>query len=250
MTCSCQQPQDWVLLETLAESRTVRVEKLRDSKGQELVRKSYSFPTAKDQLRGMLRGTLFGKAKAERELDNLELLQRAQVPAVSGVRACVIRNPLGFVTDSHLITEASSGKTLAQSLADQQSPNSETWQSIGRSIARMHQVGFWHRGLAPRNLLILEQQPLHRWLDPAKSQLFPRGISQAARADDLLRFWFSIHELVPQEHKDAFEEAYGQEGVSTPDKVWPAIPKAKRAATEQVLLRDAARFEGTIDSAS
>jgi tRNA A-37 threonylcarbamoyl transferase component Bud32 len=243
MTCGCEQAQDWILLETLAESRTVRVEKMRDTKGLELVRKSYSFPTTKDRLRGMMRGTLFGKSKAERELHNLALLHQAQVPAVTGVRACVNRNALGFVTDSHLITEASRGTTLAQLLKDEQPPSTETWQSLGRSICRMHQVGFWHRGLAPRNLLILDQEPLHRWLDPAKSQLFPRGITQAARADDLLRFWFSIHELVTQEHKDAFEQAYGQEGTSNPDTIWPAIPKAKRAATEQVLLRDAARFE-------
>jgi len=243
VSCSCHQPQQWQLLETLAQSRTVTVEKLVDSDGKEIVRKSYRFPTAKDQLRGMTRGTLFGKAKAEIEYANLEFLQRAQVPAVVGQRACVLRNKLGFVHDSHLITEASPGNSLAFMLRHQQSPSEETWRSIGSSLCRMHQVGFWHRGLAPRNLLILDAEPLHRWLDPAKSRRFPRGIPQAARADDLLRFWFGIHELVPEDHKAAFEQSYGQEGVTNPENIWPAIAKAKRAATEQVLLRDAARFE-------
>ncbi|MCP4092797.1 MAG: hypothetical protein GY747_05040 [Planctomycetes bacterium] len=242
MSCNCPQTQELQLLDTLAESRTVRVEKLQDHEGQQLVRKSYRFPTGKDQLRGMLRGTLFGKPKVERELFHLDYLQRAQVPAVTAIRACVTRNALGFVTKSHLLTALSPGQRLDHLIANDQMPSTEAWAAIGTSMSRMHQVSFWHRGLAPRNLLIHDQAPFHFWLDPAKSVIHPRGIRQAARADDLLRFWSGLHEVVPQEHKDAFEQAYGQEGVSDPANIWPAIPKGKRAAAERVIRRDATRF--------
>jgi len=227
MSCSCSQPQQWQLLEKLAQSRTVEVEKLCTDDGHEVVRKSYRFPTVKDRLRGMWRGTLFGKPKVEREDFHLDYLTRAKVPVITPIRACVIRDSFGFVTDSHLITAASPGQRLDYLLSQNQMPAPEVWAAIGSSLSRMHQVSFWHRGLAPRNLLIHDQAPFHFWLDPAKSVIHSGGIRQAARADDLLRFWAGLHEQVPQEHKHAFEQAYGQEGVSDPANIWPAIPKGK-----------------------
>lgn len=243
MSCNCHNPAAWQVLETLARSRTVCVEKLRDHQGLEVVRKSYAFPTGKDQRRGMLRGTWLGQPKVERELANLNFLQRAKVPAVEGLHACVQRNQLGFVVESHLVTKASPGINLAQLVHTQEMPQTYIWAALGKSISRMHQVHFWHRGLALRNVLILEQAPFLAWLDPAKSKISAKPLSQAARADDLLRFWFSLTKHVPTEHKKSFEEAYGQAGVSDPENLWPAIPKRKRASTERILRRDEARFE-------
>lgn len=231
------------MLEVLAQSRTVSVEKLRDDSGREFVRKSYRFPTTKDRRRGMLRGTWLGLAKVERELTNLNYLQRAKVPAIEGVRACHTRNVLGFIYDSHLLTKASAGTNLAELVRNHKLPEPHVWAALGTSISRMHQVRFWHRGLAPRNVLIQPQAPFHLWLDPAKSKIATKQLSQAARADDLLRFWFSLSKRVPEEHKAAFEEGYGQVGVSNPDHLWPAIPKGKRASTERILRRDETRFE-------
>lgn len=242
MNCSCHNSEAWQVLEVLAQSRTVRVEKLRDGHGNEVVRKSYSFPTSKDRRRGMWRGTWFGHPKVERELTNLNFLQRAKVPSVVGVRACIKRNALGFVVDSHLVTKVSAGTSLAELVRSQQMPEFHTWAALGQSISRMHQMRFWHRGLAPRNVLILEKAPFHLWLDPAKSKISTKPLSQAARADDLLRFWFTLTKHVPAAHKEAFEQAYGQAGVSNPENLWPAIPTGKRASTERVLRRDEARF--------
>ena len=243
MSCSCPQVASWLHLETLAQSRTVCVEKLSDAHGQQVVRKSYRFPSPSDQVRGMLRGTLFGKAKAEREFAHLQYLHRAKIPAVQALRACVQRNVLGFVVDSHLITIASPGQTLSQCVVREQLPSEEIWAALGASLSRMHQVGFWHRGLAPRNVLILDEAPFHRWLDPAKSKIYSRTIPQAARADDLLRFWGTLHKCIPSSHKQAFEHAYGQDGVCEPANLWRAIPKRKRASIERILHRDETRFE-------
>jgi len=220
------------------------VEKLRDEAGRQVVRKSYSFPTAGDRWRGMLRGTLFGTPKAERELENLNFLKQAGIPVIEPIRACVTRNAFGFVVDSHLLSVASEGVDLASWVASGHS-TAELWASLGSSICRMHQVGFWHRGLAPRNVLVESAAPFHALLDPAKSKVFRTTIPQAARADDLLRLWHTLHQYVSAEHKKAFEDAYGQAGVSDPATMWPAIPKGKRASTERVLLRDEARFESS-----
>ena len=246
MSCNCAFPESWRVLAILAHSRTVCVEKLCDAEGLEVVRKSYRFPTAKDRRRGMLRGTFFGPAKAVRELHNLEYLKLAGVPAIEGIRACVLRNTCGFVVECHLLTKASAGSNLQQMLQRGEMPAPKIWGAFGQSISRMHQVNFWHRGLAPRNVLVETTAPFHRWLDPAKSKIFSRNITSAARADDLLRFWNPLHKVVPAAHKAAFELAYGQDGVSDPANLWPAIPKAKRASTARVLHRDETRCEESL----
>jgi tRNA A-37 threonylcarbamoyl transferase component Bud32 len=242
VSCNCHNPEAWQLLEVLAQSRTVCVERFRNANGHEVVRKTYLFPTAKDRRRGMLRGTWLGQPKVERELTNLNFLQRANVPAVEAVHACVTRNMLGFIVASHLLTQATAGTTLADLIRTQKTPEPQVWTALGHSLSRMHQARFWHRGLAPRNVLIQAQAPFHAWLDPAKSKISTKPLSQAARADDLLRFWYSLTKHVPATHKQAFEQAYGQEGVSDPETLWPAIPKGKRASTTRILRRDEARL--------
>ena len=229
----------------LAQSRTVTVERMRRPDGIEVVRKIYLFPTRRDRLRGMLRGTWLGRNKARREFVGLRFLQGVGVPAIEALEWTVQRNRFGFVTECSLVTRAYTGHDLARVLREGRIPESEVWVAIGTSVRRMHDAGFWHRGLSARNLLLVEESCAIRWLDPAKSLTYPAGgLPEGARAHDLLRFWTPLLTLVPPSARQAFAKAYGSEECLDLDALWRRIPYWRLASTRREMQREQARFRG------
>ncbi|MGB0952745.1 MAG: lipopolysaccharide kinase InaA family protein [Planctomycetota bacterium] len=238
----------------LAQSRTVTVERITRPDGVEVVRKTYSFPTAKDRRRSALRGTWIGRNKAHREFANLQFLRRADVPAVEPLCWTAERNQLGFVQQCTLETRAYDATDLAKRMQKaggdpSRIPAPEVWQQIGASVWKMHEAGFWHRGLSPRNLLLddIDTDPadvsLH-WLDPAKSLTWrPGALSITRKALDLLRFWTPLQPHLPEQHQQAFARGYGNaESLALPE-LWDTIPNWKRASTRRELQREEARME-------
>ena len=255
--------QVWVLLEKrdtesmpfmskpeiLAQSRTVQVERLSRSNHGEVVRKTYHFPTAKDRMRGMLRGTLFGWNKARREYQNLKFLERANMPVVEALEWTCKRNRLGFVTTCGLITRAYPGRDLAQHLQQGKELSAAFWITIGQSMRQMHNAGFWHRGLSARNVMIGVESPNIAWLDATKSKTYPAGgLPHEKRGFDLLRFWTPLQNRTTQESKTAWAEAYGEN--LDLEKWWSWIPNWKQASFRRELQREEARFEEADSSAS
>lgn len=245
-----QQPQE------LAASRTVKVERLTRPDGVEVVRKTYRFPTLKDRLRGAHRGALFGRNKAHREFANLQYLRRLEVPAVEPLAWTATRDKLGFVTSCTLETRAYDASDLAALMKAAQGdpsryPAPEVWRRIGASVWKMHEGGFWHRGLSARNLLLDAQShdpdavgtELH-WLDPAKSLTWPAGgLSVARKAQDLLRFWTPLQPRLPEQHQQAFAQGYGHAESLELEELRQAIPNWKQASLRRELQREEARME-------
>jgi len=239
----------------LAQSRTVLVEKLRLEDGQEVVRKTYHFPTDKDQWRGALRGTFLGWNKAHREYAGLKYLERRGIPVVEALQWDCKRNHLRFVTSCSLITRAFEGEDLAKTLKRGSSPSKEHWTAIGESVRKMHDAGFWHRGLSARNLMIGgdgknhgngigkdHESPSIAWLDTTKSKTYPPGgIADEKRAFDLLRFWTPLMHHTTAQEKQSFADAYGED--VDLEKWWSSIANWKRASFRRELQREEARFE-------
>ncbi|MFK5954814.1 MAG: lipopolysaccharide kinase InaA family protein [Planctomycetota bacterium] len=229
--------------QVLARSRTVLVEKLPLEDAREVVRKTYSFPTRRDRFRGMFRGTLCGWNKAHREYQGLRFLELANIPVVQAISWNCQRNAFGFVTACSLTTRFYPGEDLAQRLKQGANPSLECWRSIGESIRKMHDSGFWHRGCSARNVMIAVGDQDIAWLDTSKSITYPAGrIPNPKRGFDLLRFWTPILNHTTEASQSAFAVGYGEEVHL--EKWWSLIPNRKRASFRRELQREEARFEG------
>ena len=206
-----------------------------------VVQKTYSFPTTKDRLRGMMRGTLFGWNKARREYQNLKYLEQAEIPVVEALHWTSKRNAFGFVTECRLITRDYPGKDLVQHLHLSDEPAAAYWATIGESTCQMHDAGFWHRGLSARNVMIGLESPNIAWLDATKSKTYPKGgMPDEKRAFDLLRFWHPLFSRTSPEAKTAWADTYG-EAIDL-NRWWSFIPNWKRASFRRELQREEARF--------
>jgi len=229
--------------QVLARSRTVLVERLQLEDAREVVRKTYSFPTRRDRLRGMFRGTLCGWNKAHREYQGLRFLELANIPVVKPIAWDCKRNAFGFVTACSLTTRVFPGVDLAQHLQQGEEPVPECWSMIGQSLRRMHDAGFWHRGCSARNVMIAPRGKGIAWLDTTKSITYPAGgIPNEKRAFDLLRFWTPILKHTTEASPSAFTAGYGEE--VDLEKWWSLIPNRKRASFRRELQREEARFKG------
>lgn len=201
----------WPALARLVETPTVEVRLLRDPRGGEAVLKRYRFPRLLRRLEAAFRHSwLTARPKAARELRALRRLRELGVPAVEPLGWGVVRDRLGFVRDSFLLTRHWPQPDLARLLQDHGPPPPAAWHALGVSVAAMHARGVRHGGLAPRNVLV--GQPTDgrwqvRWLDPARAQFrdrrLPRG--EAERDLDALR---PTLEAAPPEARAAFEEGY------------------------------------------
>ena len=225
----------------LAQSRTVLVERLALEDGQEVVRKTYRFPTWKDQVRGALRGTLLGRNKAHREYAGLEFLERANIPVVEALHWSCKRNRLGFVTSCSLTTRTYPGDDLAEILKRGAKLSQEHWTTLGQSVQKMHQAGFWHRGLSARNVMIAPDGLGIAWLDTTKSKTYPPGgMADEKRAMDLLRFWTPLQSHTSAGNQAAFEEGYGED--INLERWWSHISNWKRDSFRRELQREEDRF--------
>lgn len=229
--------------EILAHSRTVTVKRRRREDGMEVVEKTYSFPTRKDRLRGMLRGTWIGRNKARREFANLRYLMDAGIPVVEPLAWTVERNGWGLVTCCRLVTRAYAALDLARTLQQELEVADGVWEAVGRSLRAMHAAGIWHRGASARNLLLTAKEPHHLWLDPAKAKTYPKGgIPDAARAHDLLRLWIPLRGHTTSRQRAAFTLGYGSDEIEDLDALWGRIPPWKKASTRREMQREEARL--------
>ncbi len=227
----------------LAQSRTVRVVRTTTSSGEDVVEKTYSFPQPKDRLRGALRGTWLSRNKAFREFDHLQYLNQHAIPAVLPHSWSVRRDMLGFVRTCVLRTQYQPSPNLETCLKTYSELPADLWHVLGSSVRRMHQLGFWHRGLSARNVLVDGEKLRVWWLDPSKSRRFPSSALPArAQAHDLLRFWTPIHKQVSAQNQQAFAEGYADAIAIDLPKLQTAIPSRKRSSLQCELQREEARF--------
>lgn len=125
--------------------------------------KRYHYPRWRQRLRGMLRGTFLRASRARSEFRALTAMRRLGIQAVRPI-AFGERRILHFVRSCFLITEAvpdamSLGtfiKTFAEHGITVQARRAklEILTSLARQIRHMHEMGFVHRDLFWRNVLI------------------------------------------------------------------------------------------------
>ncbi len=153
----------------LVDDPTVRVA-VFPSRPHAIFSKEYFFPSFPQRLAGWRRHSFFGQPKAEREAENLRLLAKIGVPVPAVCHVWTRRDLCGFVLSSRLDLEYLEGAVdLQRFLESGECPSDAFWQETGRSMRRMHDAGFFHRGMAARNLLVTRQgAPV--WIDPAKSR--------------------------------------------------------------------------------
>lgn len=200
----------WPLLAELVRTPTVVVERRRDPSGGEVALKRYRFPFLLRRLEAAFRHTwIVAPPKARREARALERLRALGVPAVEPLGWGAARDRCGLVRDSFLLTRWWPHPDLARLLAERGPPPPAAWSALGLSVAAMHARGVAHGGLAPRNVLIGEEEGRWRvrWLDPARAR-FRRGRLGAAEADRDLAALRPALDAAPAEAQRAFEEAY------------------------------------------
>lgn len=125
--------------------------------------KRYHYPGWKRRFRGMLRGTFLKASRARSEFRALSAMRRLGIQAVRPI-AFGERRTLHFVRSCFLITEAVPDamslvtfiKTFADHVMTSQSRKAkvEILTSLARQIRHMHEMGFVHRDLFWRNVLI------------------------------------------------------------------------------------------------
>lgn len=125
--------------------------------------KRYHFPTWSRRFRGMFRGTFFKASRARSEYRALTAMRRLGIHAVRPI-AFGERRVLHFVRSCFLITEAvpeamslvSFIRTFAnhEDAARTRRARLEILTSLARQVRHMHEMGFVHRDLFWRNVLI------------------------------------------------------------------------------------------------
>ena len=146
--------------------------------GQELYLKGSAL-RGKTRLRHSLRAALL-RRKFPRlaEFENLRWLRehgfRAPCPVSAGVAHRTGAAPFQFLATQIL----PNAQTLDQALAKNDTKGREmVLQNLGREVARLHNLGFIHRDLYPRNLLIAADDPeqqvhfIDTWRGGARRQL-------------------------------------------------------------------------------
>lgn len=126
--------------------------------------KRYLYPRWRNRVRGALRGTFFGRHRAEAEASLLQEMRTLGIPAVRPI-ASGVRRVAHFVAASVLITEEVPGAcnltTFASDLAAGRRTLSHEQRRVlirccADAIARLHDSGFSHGQLYWRNILIQE----------------------------------------------------------------------------------------------
>ncbi len=136
----------------------------------------------KTRLRGIFRGTFFGKSRVRLELEHLNNMRRRGVPVVRPI-TCIENRRWRFVHSSALITE---GKASAGPLDAYYVDHRSQWdrlkrrrfvRAMGLSIANMHAVGVLHGRLVWRNILVNECEGdwTFTFLDPGRHCRCYRG---------------------------------------------------------------------------
>ncbi|MGD8827607.1 MAG: 3-deoxy-D-manno-octulosonic acid kinase [Gammaproteobacteria bacterium] len=129
------------------------------------------------------------RTRAFREWDLLDYLYRAGLPVPRPVAARVIRKGLCYRAD--IITQRLSGEPLSRRLGTQPPPLG-AWETIGRTIRRLHDAGVWHADLNAHNILLAEGE-VHL-IDFDRARL--RDDGEDWRQDNLARLGRSLRKLL------------------------------------------------------
>ena len=161
--------------------------------------KRYRYRGWSVRLKGMFRGTLFGKSRARFEYEFLSEMRRRKVPAVRpvcyGEKRCA-----GFLKACFLITEGESGQAGIESLDTFATRRLERGdlsagtrrglvESLARAVRQMHQAGVMHGGLFWRNIMVgrTDDGTWHfRFLDPdRRGRFFSSSVPSRGIVSDL-----------------------------------------------------------------
>jgi tRNA A-37 threonylcarbamoyl transferase component Bud32 len=201
----------WTLLEEYVHTPTVTVARRQDPHGGMVVVKRYRFPRRLRRIEAAFRHTwLLVEPKARAETRALLRMRELGVPTVEPLGYGWVRDPLGFVADSFLLTRWCPHPDLARTLRERGPPAPEAWRALGESLAVMHARGVCHGGLAPRNVLLGAAEDGRwqaRWLDPARTRFRPRRLATAEAERDLDALRPTL-DAAPFEARTAFEEGY------------------------------------------
>lgn len=145
--------------EEVARSRTTSVVKI-EVEGDSIYLKRHFFPTAAGRLKGLFRGTFFGRSKARREFEALERLAAAGFPTPAPLGFGELRRA-GFLKGCFLATlgieGAVRGDAYLRSLGPERARERRAAvKAAARLVAALHDAGYADGSLAPRNLLVRE----------------------------------------------------------------------------------------------
>ena len=235
----------WTHCERRVETRTVRVDLMRDPAGRDVVLKRYLFPEWQSALRAAAHTLPFTRPKARREAEALANLVQRGLPAATPLGWGVLRGPAGLVQDSWLLTLQLPGEDLERRLRGGAELPQGAWFAVGESADLLHAAGVQHRGLSARNVILDGPGPDQRWraawIDTAKTRFRPR-LQPAQRAAELLRFWASVPQPVPDGARLAFAAGYGDPEASEPERLWTRIPLPLREELGRELERERGRL--------
>ena len=157
--------------------------------------KKYWVTSARQLWSGLLRGVLFGKSKARREFNNLNLLRAAGLDAPAGIAFGEERRA-GFVVRSFLISEGVVDPQpldllIRDWLPQQPAIEQRRWRAelirwLADYTRRMHAQRFVHHDYFWRNIILTGTSLEHfSLIDAHKGRVWPAWAEQRSRAKDL-----------------------------------------------------------------
>lgn len=157
--------------------------------------KKYWVTSARQLWSGLLRGVLFGKSKARREFNNLNLLRAAGLDAPAGIAFGEERRA-GFVVRSFLISEGVADPQpldllLRDWLPQQPAVEQRRWRAelihrLADYTRRLHAQRFVHHDYFWRNIILTGTSLEHfALIDAHKGRVWSAWAEQRNRAKDL-----------------------------------------------------------------
>jgi tRNA A-37 threonylcarbamoyl transferase component Bud32 len=177
--------------ETVAGSRTTSTVRGHAGGLGPFYLKRYRFPGLGDLLRGMFRGTLLGRCRADREYENLSRLFSLGLPVPEPLAWGARRGPL-FRREAFLATRALEGAERADAFLARlhtlpRREQSAALRAAGETVAALHKAGYSDGTMALRNLLVRRDGGAYKVfkVDCAKGRFrIPPGVPVA---EDLAR---------------------------------------------------------------
>ncbi len=207
--------------EVVSESRTSRTTRVDLPSGgiPALFVKVYTFPTPRDVYRGLLRGTLVGRARACREYRVLTKMEEAGVAGVRPI-ACGTRRKGPFVRAGFVITAASSAqcspldRRYAGDLRSKEARalRRQSIEALAQRTRLLHKAGFMHGDLFLRNIVVnCNLSESLRFLDCPNGRISPMtGILRGAAIRDLASLDAGASLLMSRTDRLRFFLAYTQ----------------------------------------
>jgi len=187
----------------IAASRTSRTDRV-EAAGVDLHRKHYRYPTARDRRRAALRGTLFGRPRARRELDALLALGARGVPVAEPV-VYAERRVRGWLHETLLFTVTVPGA------APIDAHDAPALHALARTLRAAHDAGIELGTPALRDVVVsrADGAPAPTLLDLPRARIRSASLAGSLRARDLARIVVGLQLEGARGGIDAFLDAYG-----------------------------------------